>query len=95
MDDEYDFELPLCIELKPSKYIPSELGDWLDCLTGFDTSHKKLGFSLFFEGVFTNTTLNADQFLGSYKGKRRDSMSQCIDPEYVWTVCGLCFIADF
>jgi hypothetical protein len=30
--------------------------------------------------------LDADQFLGNYKGKIRKTMSLCADPDYVWTV---------
>jgi hypothetical protein len=37
-------------------------------------------------GIFSRTQLKADQFIGSYKGKMRKSMSQCADPNFVWTV---------
>ena len=37
-------------------------------------------------GAYCTMPLNADQFLGSYKGKTKKSMAQCADPEYVWTV---------
>lgn len=37
-------------------------------------------------GVYSRTNLCADQFIGSYKGKVRKSMSQCADPNFVWTV---------
>jgi hypothetical protein len=37
-------------------------------------------------GAYCAMPLNADQFLGSYKGKTKKSMAQCADPEYVWTV---------
>ena len=40
-------------------------------------------------GVYSRTQLSADQFIGSYKGKVRKSMSQCIDPTFVWTVTSL------
>jgi hypothetical protein len=37
-------------------------------------------------GAYSRMQLNADQFIGSYKGKNRKSMSQCADSNYVWTV---------
>lgn len=37
-------------------------------------------------GVYSRIQLSADQFIGSYKGKVRKSMSQCADPNFVWTV---------
>lgn len=37
-------------------------------------------------GAYCTMPLNADQFLGSYKGKTKKSMAQCADPEYVWTI---------
>ena len=37
-------------------------------------------------GTFCTMQLSADQFIGSYKGKARKSMSQCPDPEYTWAV---------
>lgn len=42
-------------------------------------------------GIYSRTQLSADQFIGSYKGKVRKSMSQCIDPTFVWTVNRLYF----
>lgn len=37
-------------------------------------------------GAYCRMQLDADQFIGSYKGKNKKSMSQCADPNYVWTV---------
>lgn len=37
-------------------------------------------------GAFSRMQLSADQFIGNYKGKTRKQMSQCADPDYVWTI---------
>lgn len=37
-------------------------------------------------GAFSRMQLNADKFIGCFKGKTKKSMSQCADPNYVWTV---------
>ncbi|CAF0874058.1 unnamed protein product [Brachionus calyciflorus] len=37
-------------------------------------------------GAYSRIKINADQFIGNYKGKHRKSMAQCIDPNYVWTI---------
>lgn len=38
-------------------------------------------------GAYSTTSLGADQFIGSFKGKTKKSFSQCGDQTYVWTVC--------
>ncbi len=37
-------------------------------------------------GAFCTQPLNSDLHIGNYKGKTKKSMSQCADPNFVWTV---------
>ena len=55
---------------------------------------KQSAFSSNDLGAFCTMPLAADQFIGNYKGKTRKSMSQCPDPEYVWTVSLYLFILN-
>lgn len=61
-DDQFELEVPIFIELKPSSFATNDLG------------------------VYCTMPLSSDQHLGNYKGKTRKHMSQCADPNYVWTV---------
>lgn len=61
-DDQFELEVPIFIELKPSSYAHNDLG------------------------VFCTMPLSSDEHLGYFKGKTRKLMSQCADPQYVWTV---------
>jgi hypothetical protein len=61
-DDQFELEVPIFIELKPSSFAHNDLG------------------------VFCKSPLTSDQHIGNYKGKTKKSMSQCADPNYVWTV---------
>ncbi len=60
-DDQFELEVPIFIELKPSSFA-NDLG------------------------VFCTMPLHSDLHLGHFKGKTRKVMSQCADPNYVWTV---------
>jgi hypothetical protein len=40
-----------------------------------------------FKGAFSRMVLEADQFIGNYKGKIRKNLPQSSNQEFVWPVC--------
>jgi hypothetical protein len=37
-------------------------------------------------GAFCTIPLSTNQFIGDYKGRKKKSQSNCVDPEYTWPI---------